>query len=40
MRNRKVSALGAVMMLSLWAVSVGIIALAIARELETLRLPT
>ncbi|EDY47161.1 Hypothetical protein SCLAV_4158 [Streptomyces clavuligerus] len=38
-RSRKVSALGAVMILSLWVISVGMIASGVALDLESLRLP-
>ncbi|EDY47960.1 hypothetical protein [Streptomyces clavuligerus] len=38
-RSKNVSLLGAVMILSLWAISVGMIASGVASDLETLRLP-
>lgn len=38
-RSRKASLLGSIMILSLWAISVGMIASGVASDLETLRLP-
>ncbi|EDY47984.1 Hypothetical protein SCLAV_3378 [Streptomyces clavuligerus] len=38
-RNAKISVLGAVMILFLWTISVGVIASGVARDLETLRIP-
>ncbi|EDY47832.1 hypothetical protein SSCG_00860 [Streptomyces clavuligerus] len=38
-RKAKISAVGTVMILSLWAISVGMFLLGVAQDLEMLRLP-